>query len=164
MELVTPGIGLIFWMTISFAILLFILRKFAWKPVLKMLKNREESIENALLEAEKARQETAVLDEQNKAALRQNNEKYRIMLDEIEKIRSKRMLEMKEESQQKSEQLMKETKERIENERYLAITELKKDMADISIEIASKILREQLKSDQKTAKFAQVLVDEMELT
>ena len=163
MELVTPGIGLIFWMTLSFAILLIILRKFAWKPVLKMLKNREESIENALNEAEKAREEAAVLDEKNKEQIRQNNEKYLTMLDEIDKVRRQKMQEVKEESRKQSEQLIKETQERIESEKQLAFAELKKDVADMSVEIASKILREQLKSEQKATELAQMLVDEMEL-
>ena len=163
MELVTPGIGLIFWMAVSFLILLLILRKYAWKPVLNMLKNREESIENALNEAEKAREEAAVLDEQNKEQLRQNNEKYVAMLDEIEKTRAQKLQEMKDEARKKSDQLLKETQERIESERHLAFAELKKDVADISVEIASKILREQLKSEQKATEFAQTLVDEMEL-
>jgi F-type H+-transporting ATPase subunit b len=163
MELVTPGIGLIFWMAVSFIILLLILRKFAWKPVLKMLKNREESITEALNKAEKAREEALVLDEQNKESLRKNNEKYVAMLDEVEKVRRQKMQETKEEVRKKSEQLMKETQERIENEKQLAFAELKKDMADISVEIASKILREQLKSEEKATEFAQMLVDEMEL-
>jgi F-type H+-transporting ATPase subunit b len=163
MELVTPGIGLIFWMAVSFLILLLILRRYAWKPVLKMLKNREESIENALNEAEKAREEAAVLNEQNKTLLKQNNEQYLTMLNEIEKVRIQKMQEVKDEARQKSEQYMKETQESIENERQLAFVELKKDMAEISVDIASKILREQLKSESKNAEFAQMLVDEMEL-
>jgi len=163
MELVTPGIGLLFWMTLSFVILLIILRKFAWKPLLKMVKNREESIENALNEAEKAREEAAVLNEQHKVLLKQNNEKYLAMLNEVQKIRTQKMQEVKDEARQKSEQWMREAKENIDNERQLAFTELKRDMADLSVDIASKILREQLKSDRKSAEFAQMLVDEMEL-
>jgi len=163
MELVTPGIGLLFWMTFSFVILLIILRKFAWKPLLKMVKNREESIENALNEAEKAREEAAVLNEQHKVLLKQNNEKYLAMLNEVQKIRTQKMQEVKDEARQKSEQWMREAKENIDNERQLAFTELKRDMADLSVDIASKILREQLKSDRKSAEFAQMLVDEMEL-
>jgi len=163
MELVTPGIGLIFWMAVSFLFLLLILRRYAWKPVLKMLKNRETSIENALNEAEKAREETAVLNEQNKALVKKNNEQYLATLNEIEKVRIQKMQEVKEEARQKSEQYMKETQENIKNERQLAFVELKKDMADISVDIASKILKEQLKSDSKNAEFAQMLVDEMEL-
>jgi len=163
MELVTPGIGLIFWMAISFLILLLILRKYAWKPVLKMLKHREETIENALNEAERAREEAAVLDEQNKTLLKQNNEKHLEMMSEIEKIRTQKMQEAKDEARQKTEQMMKEAQESIENERQLAFAELKNDMADISVDIASKILKEQLKSDNKVEEFAQMLVDEMEL-
>ena len=163
MELVTPGIGLLFWMTVSFLIVLVILRRYAWKPVLKMLKNREESIEKALDEAEKAREKAAVLDEQCKAQSQQSNEKYLAMLNEIQKIRTQKIQEAKDEARQKSEQWMREAQESIENERQLACTELKKDMATLSIEIASKILREQLKSDSKSTEFAQMLVDEMEL-
>ena len=164
MELVTPGIGLIFWMTLSFVILLIILRKYAWKPLLKMVKNREESIENALNEAERAREEAAVLNEQHKVLVKQNNEKYLAMLNEVQKIRTQKMQEVKDEARQKSEQWMRETKENIENERQLAFAELKRDMAHLSVDIASKILREQLKSDKKTEEFAQMLVDEMELS
>ncbi|MCL2511303.1 MAG: F0F1 ATP synthase subunit B [Bacteroidales bacterium] len=163
MELVTPGIGLLFWMTVSFVILLIILRKFAWKPVLEMLKNREESIENALNDAEKARQEAVELNEQHKVLLKQNNEKYLAMLSEIQRIRTQKMQEVKDEAHQKMEQCRRETQESIQNERQLAFDELKKDMAVISVEIASKILREQLKSDEKSAEFAQKLVDEMKL-
>jgi len=163
MELVTPGIGLIFWMAVSFFILLLILRKFAWKPVLRMLKNREESIAQALEKAEKAREETAVLEQQNKEFIKKNNEKYVAMLDEIDRIRRQKIQEMKEEAHRKSEHLLKETRERLESEKQLALVELKKDMADISVEIASKILREQLKSEPKATKLAQMLVDEMEL-
>jgi len=163
MELVTPGIGLLFWMTVSFLILLFILRRYAWKPLLKMLKNREESINNALDEAEKARETAAVLDEQCKALSHQSNEKYLAMLNEIQKIRTQKIQEARDEARQKSELWMRDAKESIENERQLAFAELKKDMAEISVDIASKILREQLKSDKKTEEFAQMLVNEMEL-
>jgi F-type H+-transporting ATPase subunit b len=163
MELVTPGIGLIFWMAISFLGLLLILRRYAWKPVLKMLKNREESIENALNEAERAREETVVLNEQNKKLVRQNNEQYLEMLNDIQKIRTQKMQEVQNEAREKTEQYMRDTKESIENERLLAFAELKKDMADISVDIASKILREQLKSDRKAEEFAQMLVNEMVL-
>jgi len=163
MELVTPGIGLIFWMTVSFVTLLLILRKFAWKPVLRMLKNREESIAEALEKAEQAREETLVLEQQNKEFVKKNNEKYLAMINEIEKVRRQKLEETREEAHIKSEQLMREAKERIESEKQLAYADLKKDMADISVEIASKILREQLKSEQKVTEFAQMLVDEMEL-
>jgi F-type H+-transporting ATPase subunit b len=163
MELVTPGIGLIFWMTVSFVILLLILKKFAWKPVLKMLKEREETIENALDSAEKAREEAKFLAEQNKEMLRKNNEQYFNLLNDMEKLRMQKMHEMEEDINKKAELMMQKTQERIDNERKLAIVELKKDMVELSVEIASKILREQLQSDQKAVNFARSLVDDMQL-
>jgi F-type H+-transporting ATPase subunit b len=72
MELVTPDIGLVFWTTLCFAILLFILRKFAWKPILEAISERERSIEDSLSKAEAAKEEMARLTNENEALLKQD--------------------------------------------------------------------------------------------
>ena len=87
MELVTPGIGLIFWMTLSFSILLFILGKFAWKPIMTTLKEREQTIENALLSAEKAKEEMLSLQAGNELLLKQARDERDAMLTEARKIK-----------------------------------------------------------------------------
>ncbi|MDR0363716.1 MAG: F0F1 ATP synthase subunit B [Bacteroidales bacterium] len=163
MELVTPGIGLIFWMSVAFLLLLVLLRKFAWRPILKMLKERETAIDNALTAADKAREELKVLEEKNIAMAKSQKEQHLAMLQETEKLRAKILEEAKEDAKNQAEMLMQQARDRIEHEKKLAFLELKRDMANLSIEIASKVLKEQLKSDQKAMEFAEGLVDEMQL-
>lgn len=163
MELVTPGIGLMFWMGVSFIILLLLLKRFAWKPIMKMLSERETAIDEALTAADKARAEFTVLEEKNQEMARQQKAQHIAMLEEAEKLRNRIVEEAKDEAKEQANLVLLQARERIEHEKQLAFMELKKDMADISIEIASKVLKEQLKSDQKAAEYAEGLIDEMQL-
>lgn len=163
MELVTPGIGLIFWMSVSFILLLVLLRKFAWKPILKMLKERETAIESALTAADKAREELKVLEEKNTAMAKNQREQHLAMLAETEKLRAKILEEAKDSAKSQADALLQQARDRIDHEKKLALLELKKDVAALSVEIASKVLKEQLKSDTKATALAESLVDEMQL-
>src|SRR6476646_4623212 len=95
MELVKPSIGLIFWMVVSFSIILFILAKFAWKPILGMIKDREESIENALASAEKAKEEMKALQSSNERILAEARNERDAMLKEAREIREKMIADAK---------------------------------------------------------------------
>lgn len=163
MELVTPGIGLMFWMSVSFILLLVLLRKFAWKPILKMLKERETAIESALTAADKAREELKVLEEKNTAMAKNQREQHLAMLAETEKLRAKILEEAKDSAKSQADALLQQARDRIDHEKKLALLELKKDVAALSVEIASKVLKEQLKSDTKATALAESLVDEMQL-
>ncbi|MDD5570054.1 MAG: F0F1 ATP synthase subunit B [Bacteroidales bacterium] len=163
MELVTPGLGLIFWMTISFGILLFILGKFAWKPVMKMIKEREESIENSLRAADKAIEDIGKLKISNEELLREaKNEKDQI-LKEARKIKESIIEEAKTKAVDEANRILEQARENMNNEKMAVITELKNQIATLSIEIAEKIMREELSKDEKQKTFINKLVDEAKL-
>ncbi len=151
MGIVTPSIGLIFWMTLSFGILFFILAKFAWKPILATLHEREKSIEDALRQADKAREEMRALKSDNEELLRQAKEERSAILKDARIIRDKMIEESKLRANQEYNIIIESAKESIHFEKMAAITELKNQIATLSIDIAEKILKEEL-SDKDSQK------------
>lgn len=149
MDLVTPGLGLIFWMLITFTILLVLLRKFAWKPILGMIKDREQNIEDALRSAEKAREEMKSLHSDNEKLLQEARNERDIIIKEAREIKDKMIGEAKGKANEEAERIIAQAREAIRNEKMAAITELKNQVATLSIEIAEKVLREQLGQDEK---------------
>ncbi len=149
MELITPGIGLIFWMTLIFLVLFFALKRFAWPMILSMLKEREEAINNALHTAEKAREEIKNLHADNERLLRE----ARIQSDEIlrnaEEIRKETIGKAQNEAQKEYERILENARLAIENEKKSAIIELQNEVAKLSIDIAEKILCEEMKNKQQ---------------
>jgi F-type H+-transporting ATPase subunit b len=149
MELIQPGLGLIFWMTISFGAVLFILAKFAWKPILKSLKDRENTIEEALHAADRAKEEMKQLKFDNEVLLREAKNERDAILNEARKIREKMIEEARTRANEEAQRIVENAKERIENEKMAAITDLKNQIALLSIEIAEKLIREELAKDKK---------------
>ena len=149
MELVKPSIGLIFWMAVSFSIILFLLKKFAWKPILGMIKEREESIESALAAAEKAKEEMKALQAGNEKILAEARAERDAMLKEARDTKDAIVAEAKNKAQAEANKILATTRETINNEKNAAITELKNQVAAMSIEIAEKILRQELSNDEK---------------
>ena len=148
MGLVTPGIGLVFWTTLSFLIVLFLLKKMAWKPILNALKEREESITEALKAADKAKFEMAELKAGNKQLLNEARNERDILLKEARETKNKMVADAKEAAQQEASKIIAMAKETINNEKKAAIVELKNQVAQLSVDIAEKILKSEL-SDQK---------------
>jgi len=151
MSLVTPDLGLIFWMTLSFAILLFVLGKFAWSPILKTLKDRENAIEDSLNQAEKAREEMKQLKAHNEELLIKAKEERDAILKEARIIRDKLVEESRTKANFEYYRIIESAKESIHFEKMAAITELKNQIATLSIDIAEKILKDQL-TDIETQK------------
>jgi F-type H+-transporting ATPase subunit b len=149
MELVKPSIGLIFWMIVSFSIILFLLKKFAWQPILSMIKERETSIQNALDSAENAKKEMKELQSNNERILVEARAERELLLKDAREIREKMISEAKGLANKEGERLLKSARENIQNEKMAAITELKNQVAVLSIEIAEKILKTELSSDEK---------------
>jgi F-type H+-transporting ATPase subunit b len=114
MGIVTPGIGLIFWMTLSFGILVFILAKFAWKPILSTLHEREKSIEEALHQADKARDEMKALKSDNEELLRQAKEERSAILKDARDIRENMIEEAKNKANQEYNRIIESAKESIQ--------------------------------------------------
>lgn len=163
MELVTPGIGLVFWTTLSFLIVLFILAKFAWKPILGTIKEREDAIESALLAAEKAQEEIEKLKAFNENVLREAKAERDNILKAGREAKEAIISEAKGKAQIEADKIVAQTKETIENQKMSAITDLKNQVAKLSIEIAEKILREHLSEDQKQKALVNGMIDEINL-
>lgn len=163
MNLVQPSIGLIFWMSLSFLIILFLLAKFAWKPILGMIKEREDSIENALASAEKAKEEMKTLQANNERILHAAKEEREQMLKDAREIKEKMIAEAKETATKEGERLLKAARENIQNEKMAAVTELKNQVASLSIDIAEKILKAELSSDEKQKTLVTTLLKDVHL-
>ena len=163
MELVTPGLGLIFWMTLSFGIVLFILGKFAWKPILKSLHEREDSIDEALNQANKAREEMKQLKFDNEALLKEAKEERDAILGDAREVRDSIIDESKTKANEEYNRIIESAKETIQNEKMAAITDLKNQLATLSIEIAEKILKEELSEDKKQKEYVQKLIDDVNI-
>jgi len=144
MELITPGIGLLFWMLVMFSIVLFILKKFAWKPILKALKDRETSIRDALMSADTAKKEMEKLKADNEVIMAEARAEKEKIVQEAKQIREKLIGDAKNDAAEEAKKLLKSARIDIENEKVAAIQEVKNKVAELSIEIAEKILREKL--------------------
>lgn len=149
MGLVTPGIGLVFWTTLSFLIVLFLLKKFAWKPILSALKEREESITEALIAADKAKFEMSELKAGNKKLLNEARIEREELLKEARETKNKIVSDAKAEAQTEANKIVRQAQETIENQKKAAIAELKDQVASLSIEIAEKILKSELQDKSK---------------
>ncbi|MAJ12629.1 MAG: ATP synthase F0 subunit B [Flavobacteriales bacterium] len=144
MELVTPAIGLIFWTTVVFTLLVLLLKKFAWKPILSAVDERNQSIKNSLAQAEKARNEMSELTANNEKIIAQAKVDRDIILKEARDMKNEIISEAKDKASKEAEKLVSTAKEQILNEKMKAITELKNHVADLSIEMAEKILSSEL--------------------
>ncbi len=152
MELVTPDIGLLFWMLLTFCIVLIVLRKFAWKPILSALKDREEGIQTALNSAEEARKEIAETNTKVDQMLKDG----KLERDKLLKSAKSEAAEYRQAQQVKIDEQMQlqlnTAKEEIAQQKRAAVGELKNMVAELSIEIAEKILKKELENgDQHTS-------------
>lgn len=149
MELVSPGLGLIFWMTLSFLALLWILGRFAWKPVMKALKLRENSIDEALNAANTAREEMKALQFTNEKLLQEAKDERDSILREARKIKEKMIEEARIKAGEETDRIVASARESIHFEKMAAITDLKNQVARLSIDIASNILKHELKDSTR---------------
>lgn len=156
MDLITPGSGLIFWQLFGFLGLLFILIKFAWKPMLAALEERESSIENALKSAEKARNEMANLKADNEKLLHEARLERDTILKKAQEASVKMIEDAKNEAAKVAAQQIENAKAVIETEKRAALAEVKNQVAILTLEVTEKLLRKNL-SDEKAQK---ALVDE----
>jgi F-type H+-transporting ATPase subunit b len=149
MELVTPEIGLIFWTTIVFLLLLIVLKKYAWQPILAAVDERNKSIEDALKAADKAKKEMLALNTDNERILTEAKKERDALLKEGREIKDNIIAEAKDKAKIESDKILITAKEQINNEKMKAITELKNQVAEMSIDIAEKILKSELSDKNK---------------
>lgn len=157
------SIGLFFWQTIIFILLIFLLKKFAWKPILDAVNEREEGIKNALLSAEKAREEMASLQSDNEETLKKARSERDSLLKEAREIKQQLIDEAKNEAKNEAKKIISQAQETIQNEKNAAIVDLKNQVAILSIDIAEKVLKEKLSDDQSQMNLVKDLVKEVTL-
>lgn len=163
MELVTPHIGLLFWTTLTFVILLVLLRKFAWKPILGAVHTREDNIQNALDAAKEAEEKMSALTAQNEDLLKQAREERDIILREAKEAKESIVSEAKGIAQTEADRILVAANEQIANERMKALTELKNQVGQLSLEIAEKILSTELDDKSKQEALVNNLVEDVNL-
>ena len=148
MELVTPGIGLIFWQTVTFIIVLFLLSKFAWKPIMASLRQREDSIESALRMADQAKLEMQALKADNEKLLQEARIERDRILREASEAGNAIIEQAKARANEEGSRMVANARQAIENEKNAALTEVKNTAATLSIEIAERILKRELANPQ----------------
>jgi|SRR5690606_20187107 len=160
MDLLIPEVGLVVWHSLAFLTLLFLLAKFAWKPVLKAIHERERSIEDSLASAEKARDEMARLTNENEQLLKEARAERDTILKEAKVLKDQIVSDAKEQAQAEGAKLIDQARKEIEDQKNRALIEVKNQVSSLSIDIAKKVLeREFADQGKQEALVAELLKD-----
>jgi F-type H+-transporting ATPase subunit b len=163
MDLITPEIGLFFWQTIVFLVLLFLMAKFAWKPILSSVRNREQSINDALASAENARKEMQNLKSDNEQLMKEARAERDAILKEARELKEKVITDASEEAKVKADKIVADAKRSIELEKQSAMAELKNHVAELSVEIAEKIVRKELSGKNEQHQMIEKMIGDAKL-
>ncbi|RDI07940.1 F0F1 ATP synthase subunit B [Flavobacterium sp. AG291] len=155
--------GLFFWMTIILVILVILLAKFAWKPIVEALNAREEGIANALASAEAARKEMQNLQADNQRILQEARAERDAMIKDARDIREKMIADAKAEAQTQGEKMIEQAKAAIESEKNAAMAELKSQVSGFSLDIAEKILKNELSDKASQTSLVERMLDDVKL-
>lgn len=163
MELLMPGLGLLFWTLLAFLIVFFILKKFAWKPILTSLKNRETNIANAIASAEKVKLEMAQLKSENESLMAKAREERAQILKEAKDIADKVVAQAKEQAKADASKIIIDAQAAINQQKMAALTDVKNQVGQLALEVAEKILRKQLSTKEAQELYIKELTDELAL-
>ncbi|MDF9798307.1 F-type H+-transporting ATPase subunit b [Catalinimonas alkaloidigena] len=161
MDLLTPDFGLIVWQILIFLVVLFVLSKFAWKPIINGLNERENSINESLLSAEKARNAMAELKADNEKLLAEARKERDNILKDATAAANKLREEAKEQASKDGARIIADAKASIETQKNAALAEVKDQVAQLSVQIAEKILREKLSDDKAQKEYISKLVNDL---
>ncbi len=163
MELLTPGIGLIFWQFVIFILLVILLRVLAWKPIISSLKERENSIEEALSTAEKARSEMAQLKSDNDKLLKEAREERDRILREAREVANKLKDDAQTDAKKAADKIVEEARAAINIEKQAALKEVKIQVAMFSLQIAEKLLKKNLAGDKEQKELVEGYLKDLKL-
>jgi F-type H+-transporting ATPase subunit b len=164
MDLVTPGLGLIVWQTILFLLILFVLGKFAWKPILNGLKEREKNIDEALVSAKKAKEEMANLKAANENLLQEARLERDKILKDAQAVASGIMEEARVKANEESARIVESARAEINTEKQSALSEVKNMAANLSLEIAEKLLKKELENESAQRELVNSYIKEVNLS
>jgi len=157
------SLGLFVWQTILFILLILLLKKFAWKPILNAVNEREEGIKNALAEADKAREEMQNINADNERILKEARTERDGMLKEAREIKNNLIEEAKEEAKTQANKLIEQAKTSIQSEKLAAIADLKNQVAELSMNIAEKVVKDELSNKDKQLKLVEQMLKDAKL-
>ena len=163
MDLVTPDLGLLFWTGLVFCLLLFVLTKFAWKPILNAVNTREQKISEALALAEQTKIEMQALKAENDQILKESRAERDQILKEAKEAANSRVEEAKGKAKNETAKIVESARLTINSEKAAAMAELKNHVASLSLEIAEKVVRHELSSDDKQKALATQLAGEIKM-
>ena len=163
MQLLTPSLGLLFWTLIAFGIVFFVLRKFAWGPILSSLNQREKSIADSLESAERVKREMVQLKGENEELMQRAREERSAMLKEAKETRDKMVNDAKEQARIEANKIIVEAQQAINAQKMAAITEVKNQVGKLVIEVTEKVLRRELSNPQAQEAHIKGMVDEVKL-
>lgn len=155
--------GLFFWQIVIFVGLILLLKKFAWKPILDAVNEREEGIKNALLSAENAKREMQNLQADNEKLIAEARAERESMLKDAREIREKMINDAKAEASAQGEKMIEQAKAAIASEKNAAMAELKNQVSSLSLEIAEKVLRDELSNKESQAKLVEKMLGDAKL-
>lgn len=163
MELIMPELGVFFWTVVAFLLVWAILRKFAWKPILNMLNERDASIENALNAAENARSEMQKLEAKNQEIIKSAKLEREKLLKEAHEIKNSMIVEAREQAKGEASRMIENANKEIRAERDKAFSEIKKEIVDYSIQIAEKVLRKKFEDKQEQVQLAEKYMQDIKV-
>lgn len=163
MELVTPDLGLLFWTGLVFLLLMFLLVKFAWKPILNAVNEREQKINDSLEQAEKAQAEMQAMMAKNEDLLKEARAERDAMIKDAKATATKMVDDAKIAAKEEGAKMIADAKASIESEKAAAIAELKTQVASLSIEIAEKVIKGELATADKQKAMAEKLAEDINL-
>ncbi|MFN9519985.1 MAG: F0F1 ATP synthase subunit B [Bacteroidota bacterium] len=153
MELIKPGLGLLFWMTVTFSIVLWLLSKFAWKPILKSIREREDSINSALNAADDARKQMDALKSDNEKLLAEARKERDRMLKEAAELKDSIIAQAKKSAEEEARRMISNANDAIEKAKIAAMNQLKSEVAELTVTLAEKILRKKMEDRSQQEAF-----------
>lgn len=163
MELLLPGFGIIFWTLIAFVVVLIILKKFAWKPILKTLKDREDNIANAIASAEKVKAEMAQLKNENETLLNKAREERATLLKEAKETADKMVADAKDKAKNEYDRILADAQAAILHQKNAALADVKNQVGNLVIEVAEKVLRKELANKAEQENYIKQLAEGVKL-
>ena len=161
MDLLTPAFGLLFWMTVVFLIVFFILKKFGFPAIIKMVDDRKSYIDDSLKKAHEANEKLANIQKEGESILKQASEKQAAILKEAAETRDAIVEKAQDKAREEGARLLSEAKAQIETEKQNAIREIRSQVAELSVQIAEKVLKEKLSTDKAQMDMINRLLDEV---
>ena len=161
MDLLLPDLGLILWTLLAFLIVFFILKKFAWKPILTSLNEREKTISDSIATAEKVKGEMAQLKSENEALLVKAREERAVMIKEAKETADKMLADAKERAKSEYDRIVSEASSAIEQQKMAAIIDLKNQVGNLVVEVSEKVLRRELSNRNEQESYIKDLAKEV---